>query len=205
MNKLTKRQNDILDVIKRLMAKKGFPPTVREIAEEINLSSPATIHFHLTKLEEKGFIKRDGSKNRAIELLVTNEYIVNEDSTVAVPHLGKISAGNPIEAIELPSEFYMLPPNLIPARSEVFTLLVKGDSMINEGIYDGDIVIIKKQITAHNGEIVAAMTDENEVTLKTYYQEKDHFRLQPQNDTMSPIILDKVTILGKAIGLYREI
>ena len=118
--------------------------------------------------------------------------------------LGKITAGNPIEAIENPDEFISLPANLIPAKETIFTLKVSGESMINAGILDGDIVIIQKQNVAKNGDIVAAMTEENEVTLKTFYKEKDHIRLQPENDTMSPIILKNCTILGKAIGLYRK-
>lgn len=204
MKELTTRQKDILEVIKKFIAKKGFPPTVREIGKETNLSSPATIHFHLTKLEEKGYIKKDVAKNRTIELLVDNEYIENENSTVDVPLLGKVTAGNPIEAIELPDEFFALPAHMIPAKKEIFTLRVSGESMINVGIYDDDIVIVQKQSNANNGDTVVAMTDENTVTLKTFYKEKDHVRLQPENDTMAPIILDNVTILGKAIGLYRK-
>ena len=156
-----------------------------------------------------GFYKRkQNSKFRTIELLVDNEFIerneTNED-VVSVPLLGKISCGNPIEAIENPDEFFTLPASLIPARESIFTLKCQGDSMINVGIYDKDIVIIQKQNVARNGDIVAAMTDEGEVTLKTFYKEIDHIRLQPENDTMSPIIVNNCTILGKAIGLYRKI
>lgn len=205
MDKLTKRQSDILQVIKEFMVKKGFPPTVREIGAVLNLSSPATIHFHLKKIEEKGYIKKDATKNRTIELLVPNEFEHKDDDVVQVPLLGKVTAGNPIEAIEIPDEFFALPVNLIPNKKEVFTLKVSGESMINVGIYDNDIVIVQRQNTANNGDTVVAMNDDNEVTIKTFYKEKDHFRLQPENDTMEPIILNSVTILGKAIGLYRKL
>ena len=121
-----------------------------------------------------------------------------------MPLLGKITAGNPIEAIERPNEFFSLPADLVPLNKTIFTLEVSGESMINKGIYDGDYVIVERQSTASNGDIVVAMTDENEVTLKTFYKEKDHIRLQPENDTMQPFIFPNVTILGKAIGLFRK-
>ncbi|MDD3341423.1 MAG: transcriptional repressor LexA [Bacilli bacterium] len=205
MEKLTKRQDEILLFMKEYIVSHGFPPTVREIGKALGVSSPATIHAHLANLERKGMIKKDGSKNRAIEILVENEFANKNEEVTKVPLLGKITAGSPIEAIEKPDEFFSLPTYLIPKQKEVFTLNVSGTSMINAGILDGDIVIVEKQNTARNGEIVVAMTEENEVTLKTYYKEKDHFRLQPENDTMDPIILDQVFILGKAIGLYRKI
>lgn len=204
MEKLTDRQKDILDIIKRSIADKGYPPTVREIGAKIGLSSSATTQFHLNKLEEKGYIKKDSSKNRTIELLVPNEYLEKDDKVVEVPLLGKVTAGNPIEAIEMPDEFFSLPVGLIPNKKEVFTLKVSGESMINVGIYDGDILIVEKQSTAKNGDTVVAMNKDNEATVKTFYKENGYFRLQPENDTMDPIILDEVTILGKAIGLYRK-
>ncbi len=205
MEKLTKRQEDILDYIKKYIVSHGFPPTIREIGAALDLSSPATIHAHLANLEKKGFIKKQDSKNRTLELLVDNEYEVKDDLTIEVPLLGKITAGSPIEAIENPDQYFAIPANLIPKNKEVFTLNVSGTSMINAGILDGDIIIVEKANTARNGQIVVAMTDENEVTLKTFYKESDHFRLQPENDTMAPIILKNVTILGIAIGLYRKI
>lgn len=205
MEKLTKRQNEILNYIKRYIVSHGYPPTIREIGSELNLSSPATIHAHLANLEQKGFIKRQDAKNRAIELLVDNEYAKQDELTIEVPLLGKITAGSPIEAIENPDEYFALPSYLVPKTKEVFTLNVSGTSMINAGILDGDIVIVEKANNARNGEIIVAMTEENEVTLKTFYKEDGYFRLQPENDSMDPIILNNVTILGKAIGLYRKI
>ncbi len=204
MEKLTKRQEEILTFIKEYIVSNGYPPTVREIGASLGVSSPATIHAHLTNLADKGFIKKEETKNRAIELLVENEFAPKNENVVDVPLLGKITAGSPIEAIEQPDEYFSLPSYLLPNNKEVFTLKVSGNSMINAGIFDGDIVIVERKNTARNGETVVAMTDENEVTLKTFYKEKDYFRLQPENDTMDPIILDNVTILGKAIGLYRK-
>ena len=203
MERLTNKQNQVLDYIKQSIAKNGFPPTVREIGSALGLSSSATVHAHITTLENKGYVKRVGAKNRAIELLVKNEY--EKEDVVDVPLLGKVTAGSPIEAIEMPDEFFTLPSYLIPAKKEVFTLRVSGESMINAGVHDGDIVIVQRQQVANNGDMVVAMTEDNEVTLKTFYKEDGYFRLQPENDTMAPIILVKVTIVGKAIGLYRKI
>ena len=205
MEILTNKQGEILDFIKVYVANHGYPPTVREIAKKLKVNSPATIHSHLNKLAEKKYIKKDDSKNRAIELLVDNEYLNKNESIVSIPLLGKIKAGLPIEAIENPNDFFDVPSYLIPKNKEVYALNVSGDSMINVGIYDNDIVLIEKQNIARNGDIVVAMNDENEVTLKTFYKEKGYFRLQPENDTMEPIILNNVTILGKAIGLYRKL
>ena len=205
MEELTKRQEDTLKVIKKFIAKHGYPPTVREIGKMLNLSSPATIQVHLNCLAEKGYIARGAQQNRTIELKVENEYTKKEELAVNIPLLGKITAGNPIEAIENPEEEFTLPTYLIPKGKDVFALSVSGESMINAGIHDGDIVIVARQKTARNGEIVVAMNDDNEVTLKTFYKESDHIRLQPENDTMEPIILNNVSILGKAIGLYRKI
>ncbi len=206
MEKLTKRQADVLEALKKDIATRGYPPTVREIGKKVGLSSSATIHFHLAELERKGYIKKDGNKNRTMELLVPNEYLEKENEKVAsVPLLGVVTAGNPIEAIETPDEFFDLPTYLLPKnKKDVFTLKVKGESMINVGIYDKDILIVERCNTAHNGDTVVAMTEEKEVTVKTFYKEKDHIRLQPENDTMAPILLPNVTIIGKAIGLYRK-
>ena len=205
MKELTKKQDEILQFIKKFIVSHGYPPTTREIGSALGISSPATINVHLSKLEQKGYIKKENSKNRALELLVNNEYEEKNENIIEVPLLGKITAGNPIEAIERPDEYFQLPSYLVPKNKDVFTLKVDGESMINAGILDGDIVIVERKNTARNGEIVVAMTDENEVTLKTFYKETDHFRLQPENDTMEPFIFKNITILGKAIGLYRKL
>ena len=181
---LTKKQNEVLDYIKKYTAKHGYPPAIREIGAGLGLSSPATVHTHVKKLEEAGVIKTSSNKFRTIEILVENEYSDNEEDVIKVPLLGKVTAGNPIEAIERPNEFFDLPATLIPSKETVFTLEVSGESMINVGIYDGDYVIVQKQSTARNGDIVVAMTEEN--------------------DSMAPFIFPNVTILGKAIGLYRK-
>lgn len=203
--KITKRQEDVLDYIKKYILEHGYPPATREIGAALGLSSPATVHTHLKRLEDAGYIKKTNSKFRTIEILVDNEYEQKNDDLVKVPLLGKITCGSPIEAIETPDEWFTLPASLIPAKETVFTLRASGESMINKGIYDGDVVIVQKQKIARNGDIVVAMTMDNEVTLKTFYKENDHIRLQPENDTMEPIYLDNCYILGKAIGLYRSL
>ncbi len=205
MEKLTSKQEEILTIIKKYIAKNGYAPTVREICQEADLSSTATVFVHMKHLINKGYLRQENSKFRTLEVLVPNEYEQKNDNVIDVPLLGRVAAGNPIEAIENPSEYFSLPVYMIPNNKEVFTLEVHGESMKNIGIYDGDIVIVEKQNTVHNGEIVVAMTDENEVTLKTFYKEKDYIRLQPENDLMAPIILKNVSILGKAIGLYRKL
>lgn len=202
--RLTKKQEEVLIYIKKYIVKYGYPPSVREICAGLGLSSPATVHTHLTQLEIKGAISKTKSKFRTIEVNGENEFMPKDEELVKVPLLGKITAGSPIEAIENPNEFFTLPANLIPAKETIFTLKVSGESMINAGILDGDIVIVQRQKVARNGEIVVAMTEENEVTLKRFYKEEDHIRLQPENDTMAPIILPNCSILGKAIGLYRK-
>jgi repressor LexA len=202
---LTDRQKQILTYIKQFYAQNKYTPSVRNIGAHFNLKSSATVKVHIDGIIEKGFLRRDSNNPRYLEILVPNEFEnINED-VVKVPLLGKITAGNPIEAIEMPDEFFPLPVELVPKNKDVFTLRVSGDSMINKGICDNDIVIVERQNTALNGEIVVAMNEDNEVTLKTFYKEKDYFRLQPENDFMVPIILKNVTIIGKAIGLYRKI
>ncbi len=205
MEKLTNKQEIILTNIKKFIAEKGYAPTIRELCKICNLNSTATMFVHLKNLTKKGYINQTESKFRTIELNVPNEYAIKDEEVVSVPLLGKVAAGNPIEAIENPNEYFSLPKEFVPKNHDVFTLEVNGESMINVGIFDGDIVIVKKQSNANNGEIVVAMTDENEVTLKRFYKESDHIRLQPENDFLEPIILNNVTILGKAIGLYRKI
>ena len=202
---ITKRQEDVLNFIKKYIVDHGFPPSTREIGAALGLSSPATVHTHLKKLEDAGCIRKTNSKFRTIEIVGVNEFQKKDEEIVKVPLLGRVACGNPIEAIENPDDWFTLPVSLIPARETIFTLQCSGDSMINVGIYDGDIVIVQKQKVARNGDIVVAMTDEGEVTLKTFYKEDDHIRLQPENDTMNPIILNSCVILGKAIGLYRSL
>ena len=204
LEKLTPKQKEVLDYIKLFSAENKYPPSVRETAQALDISSPATVHVHIKKLIEKGYLRRSNSSNHQLQLLVNNEYEEKDNEITNVPLLGKVTAGSPIEAIEMPDEYFALPSYLIPQKKEVFTLRVDGDSMINAGIFTNDIVIVERCNTAKNGEIVVAMNDDNEVTLKTFYKEKDYIRLQPENDFMTPIILKNVTILGKAIGLYRK-
>lgn len=202
---LTKKQKEILVFIKKFVVSHGYSPSVREICEGVDLSSTATVFVHLKNLEKKGILRQDKNKFRTLEILVENEFEEKSEDIVSVPLLGKVTAGNPIEAIENPLEFFSLPASMIPKHEEIFTLNVWGESMINAGIFDGDIVVVKRSETARNGQIVVAMNENNEVTLKRFYKENGHFRLQPENDTMDPIILSNVTILGIAIGLYREL
>ena len=201
---LTSKQKEVLTFIKKFQAENKYPPSVRQICSALELRSPATVHAHIQNIIDKGYLKRSKQGNHLIELLVPNEFEMHNEDIVSVPLLGKVTAGSPIEAIEMPNEFFSLPTYLIPKHKEVFTLEISGDSMINAGIFDGDIIIVERCNTAKNGEKVVAMNDENEVTLKTFYKENGYFRLQPENDFMNPIILNNVTILGKAIGLYRK-
>ncbi len=204
MEKLTIKQEKVLNELKKYIANNGYPPTVRELCELTNLNSTATVHVHLDHLANKGYIKKANEKNRTIELLVPNEYSNIKESIIALPLLGKVTAGNPIEAIERPNEYFEVPAYLINPKKETFSLNVSGDSMINAGIHDNDIVLVERTPIAKNGDIVVAMNDDNEVTVKTFYKESDHIRLQPENDALEPIILNNVTILGKVVGLYRK-
>ena len=204
MEKLTIKQAKVLQELKKYIANKGYPPTVRELCALTNLNSTATIHVHLDHLATKGYIKKDKDKNRTIELLVPNEYANQKESIISLPLLGKVTAGNPIEAIERPDEYFEVPAYLVNPKKETFSLNVSGDSMINVGIYDNDIVLVERTPVAKNGDIIVAMTEENEVTVKTFYKEQDHIRLQPENDYLAPIILKNVTLLGKVVGLYRK-
>jgi repressor LexA len=206
MTKLSKRQQDILDFIKSEVKKKGYPPSVREIGEAVGLASSSTVHGHLSRLESKGLIRRDPTKPRAIEILEVDENAqIPRNNVINVPVVGKVTAGLPITAIENIEEYFPLPERLAPADENVFMLEIMGESMIEAGILDGDYVIVKQQATANNGDIVVAMTEEDEATCKRFFKEKDYFRLQPENSTMDPIILRNVSILGKVIGVYRQI
>jgi repressor LexA len=203
--KLSKRQQDILDFIKSEVRQKGYPPSVREIGEAVGLASSSTVHGHLARLESKGLIRRDPTKPRAIEILDTEHSNIPQNKVINVPIVGKVTAGLPITAIENVEEFFPLPENLAPSDEQLFMLEVMGESMIEAGILDGDYVIVRQQSTANNGDIVVAMTEEDEATVKRFFKEKDSFRLQPENSTMEPIILRNVSILGKVIGVYRHI
>ncbi|CAM4015671.1 transcriptional repressor LexA [Lederbergia lenta] len=205
MLKISKRQQDILDFIKLEVKSKGYPPSVREIGEAVGLASSSTVHGHLSRLESKGFIRRDPTKPRAIEIIKMEEDLIPQQNTVNVPLVGKVTAGLPISAIENIEEYFPLPEQLVPADDHVFMLEIVGESMIEAGILNGDYVIVRQQQTANNGEIVVAMTEENEATVKRFFKEKDYFRLQPENSNMEPIILREVSILGKVVGLYRQV
>jgi len=202
VEKLSKRQQMILDFIKSEVEVKGYPPSVREIAKAVGLASSSTVHGHLERLEKKGYIRRDPTKPRAIEIVDVDENIQKDRARYA-PVIGKVTAGLPITAIENIEEYTPVPSSIAKTSDNLFILNVEGDSMVNAGIYDGDKVIVKQQNTAENGDIVVAMTEDNEATIKRFFKEKDHIRLQPENDALEPIILDNVTILGKVIGLYR--
>jgi repressor LexA len=205
MTKLSKRQQDILQYIKQEVKLKGYPPSVREIGEAVGLASSSTVHGHLARLESKGLIRRDPTKPRAIEVLDLEEDSIPRHNAVNVPLIGKVTAGQPITAVENVEEFFPLPQHLAPADEQVFMLEIMGDSMIEAGILDGDYVIVRQQQTANNGDIVVAMTEEDEATVKRFFKEQDFIRLQPENSSMAPIILRHVSILGKVIGVYRQI
>lgn len=204
MNKealLTTRQKQILTYIKDMLRAKGYPPSVREIGTAVGLRSSSTVHSHLTKLEEIGLLRRDPTKPRAIEVL--DESLWKQEHFVPVPLVGRVTAGQPILAIENIEETYPLPTSLIGSGEDVFMLTVQGESMINAGILDGDYVMVRKQATANNNDIVVALLDEEEATVKRFFKEKDRIRLQPENDSMSPIYSRDVSILGKVIGVFR--
>ena len=208
--KLGKKQKEILDFLKSEIIQKGYPPAVREICTAVNLKSTSTVHGHLERLEEKGFIRRDPTKPRAIEILEDGFYAQKESSNriikeiVNVPMIGKVTAGEPILAVESIEDFFPIPLDFLQTQSETYMLQVKGESMIEAGIFNGDWILVQKQNTAKNGEYVVALIGD-EATVKTFYREENHIRLQPENKFLKPIILDDVTILGKVIGLFRRI
>jgi len=193
---LTKREKQVLDYIQDFINKKAYPPSVREIGKAVGLSSTSTVHGYLERLEKKGFLRRDNLKPRAIAVNTTNSNLR------PVPVLGRIAAGEPITAVEYRDNVIFLPEDFT-GHGEFFVLEIHGRSMINVGIMDGDLVVVRKQATAENGDIVAALIDD-EATIKRFYKENGHFRLQPENDTMQPIIVNDVTILGKAVSLIRK-
>ncbi len=200
---LSKKQLDILTYIKNEIYKKGYPPSVREICDAVELKSTSTVHGHLERLEKKGFIRRDPTKPRAIEVLDSNSGISYRKEMIELPIVGKVAAGVPILAQENIEDTFPVPIEYI-GNNTAFMLIVKGDSMINAGIFDGDFVIVRQQSVAKNGDIVVALIND-EATVKTYYKEKDYFRLQPENPYLKPIITKELSILGKVIGVFRSI
>ncbi|WEV70305.1 transcriptional repressor LexA [Lactobacillus sp. ESL0785] len=197
------KQLEILRYIYKTVEDRGFPPTVREICAAVKLSSTSTVHGHLSRLERKGLLIKDATKPRALEITAEGKKVLGIKPT-EIPIVGVVTAGQPILAVEDIEDYFPLPPDLANDAGDLFMLKVHGESMINAGILSGDNVIVRKQSSAINGEIVVAMTEENEATVKRFYKEKDHYRLQPENDMMSPIILNRVQVLGKVVGLYRN-
>ena len=198
--KITDKQREILEYIKEMILKKGYPPAVREICEAVHLKSTSSVHSHLESLEKNGYIRRDPTKPRTIEIL-DDDFALTRRELVNVPVIGTVAAGVPILAEQNIEDYLPIPAEILP-NNEVFMLKVKGNSMIEAGIYNGDKVIVAKQPNAENGDKVVALVDDS-ATVKTFYKENGHFRLQPENSSMDPIILDQVEILGKVIGLFR--
>lgn len=197
---LSEKQSAILNFIKKHVKEKGYPPTVREICAAVGLSSTSTVHGHLERMEKKGLIKRDKTKTRAIEI-VEDSFARKE--LINIPLIGTVTAGVPILAYENIEDTFSIPSGYVKSTKELFMLRIKGESMIEAGILNGDLAIIEKDNSAENGEIVIALID-NDATLKRFYKEKDHIRLQPENSSMDPIIVKDCTILGKLVGLYRK-
>ena len=199
--KITPKQKEILDYIKSQIINKGYPPAVREICEAVKLKSTSSVHSHLETLEKNGYIRRDPTKPRAIEIM-DDEFNLARREIINIPIIGTVTAGQPILAVENVEGYFPLLAEDLP-NNEMFMLNIKGESMINRGIYDGDKVLVEKKQTAHNGDMVVALIEDS-ATVKTYYKEDGYYRLQPENDTMDPIIVEEVEILGKVIGLYRQ-
>ncbi|MCI5596308.1 MAG: transcriptional repressor LexA [Lachnospiraceae bacterium] len=198
--KITAKQEEILNYIKNEILERGFPPAVREICQAVGLKSTSSVHSHLESLEKNGYIRRDPTKPRAIEILDDSFQMVRREM-VNVPVVGTVAAGQPILAEQNIDSYYPIPAEFMP-NEQTFILKVKGDSMVNAGILNGDSVVVKQQSTAHNGEIVVALVEDS-ATVKTFYKEDGHIRLQPENDTMDPIIVDDCQILGKVFGVFR--
>lgn len=199
---LSVKQLEVLRFIKGELTKKGYPPSVREICDAVSLKSTSTVHGHLERLEKKGYIRRDPSKPRAIEVLDGDNFLPTRKEMVNVPIIGKVAAGSPILAHENIEDYFPIPVDFL-GNQEAFMLIVKGDSMINAGILDGDYIIVRKQSTARNGDYVVALIND-EATVKTYYKEKDYYRLQPENPYLLPIVVKEINILGKVIGVFRS-
>lgn len=198
--RISAKQQEILEFIKSEIIHKGYPPAVREICEAVHLKSTSSVHSHLETLEKNGYIRRDPTKPRAIEI-IDDDFNLSRREVVNVPMIGEIAAGEPIFADQNIEGYFPILPENMPS-GEAFMLKVRGESMINVGIYDGDQILVKKQKDARNGDIVVALVDDA-ATVKTFYKEEGHYRLQPENDSMDPIIVDQVEILGKLAGLFR--
>lgn len=198
--RISNKQKEILEYLKSQIINKGYPPAVREICEAVKLKSTSSVHSHLETLEKNGYIRRDPSKPRAIEI-IDDEFNLTRRDLVNVPIVGTITAGQPILAVENIDSYFPIPSEYMP-NEDTFMLKVKGDSMINAGIFNGDKILVQKQTHAKNGDYVVALMGE-EVTVKTFYKENGYYRLQPENDTMQPIIVSDLNIQGKVIGLFR--
>ena len=198
--KISDKQREILDYIKTEILNKGYPPTVRDICEAVKLKSTSSVHSHLETLEKNGYIRRDPTTPRAIEI-VDDNFNLTRREVVNVPMIGRVAAGQPILAVENIESYFPIPAEFMP-NAESFMLRVQGESMINAGIFDGDNILVEKCDTAHNGEMVVALVDDS-ATVKTFYKEGDHIRLQPENDFMDPIIVPDCKILGKVFGVFR--
>lgn len=203
------KQLAVLNFIHDRVENHGYPPTVREIGEAVNLSSTSTVHGHINRLIKKGYLQKDPSKPRAIEITPEGLSLIGVNTVAEpifeekIPMLGVVTAGVPILAVEEATDYFPVPPT-INNNEDLFMLTIRGESMINAGILNGDKVIVRKMASAKNGDIVIAMNDDNEATCKRFFKESDHFRLQPENDTMAPIILKNVSILGLVVGLFRD-
>ena len=199
--KITAKQEEILEYIKSQILERGFPPSVRDICEAVHLKSTSSVHSHLEALEKNGYIRRDATKPRAIEIIDDNFNLVRRE-VVNVPLIGTVAAGQPILAVENIETYFPVPAEFMP-NEQSFMLRVKGDSMINAGIFDGDQVLVKQQASAENGDIVVALVEDS-ATVKTFYKEDGYYRLQPENDSMDPILVqDNLQILGKVFGVFR--
>ena len=198
--KISSKQREILEYIKQEILNKGYPLAVREICEAVHLKSTSSVHSHLETLEKNGYIRRDPTKPRAIEIIDDNFNLTRRE-VVNVPIIGQVAAGQPLLAVENIENYFPIPTEFMP-NAETFMLKVKGDSMINAGIFNGDKILVQKQSDAQNGDIVVALVDDS-ATVKTFYKEDGHFRLQPENDTMDPIIVNECSILGKVFGIMR--
>ena len=198
--KISSKQQEILEYIKQEILNKGYPPAVREICEAVHLKSTSSVHSHLETLEKNGYIRRDPTKPRAIEIIDDNFNLTRRE-VVNVPILGQVAAGQPLLAVENIENYFPIPTEFMP-NAETFMLKVKGDSMINAGIFNGDKILVQKQSDAQNGDIVVALVDDS-ATVKTFYKENGHYRLQPENDTMDPIIVNECSILGKVFCIMR--